>query len=755
MQITPVNNKDKLEKHYGIGQVPSEDINLLNIFELLTILKDVSDKITTNLISRNQQITFSEFYVVCFLLQQISNNFGSLSDEYLQKEELKEITKIITQDYEWRAADRLSSAHVINLFQGAINNFQLDERIYEITKQLSITNDNNTKRNLSKDNFDQLLSFNFIFFEEILKKQSNEDLFSNREFEAKILYTFINQVSSNCLSSIARCPDNQKEYFKIRSNFNPVDPNLSPNDKLKYIIPMRNHTAHGKTLEPLDRAYSTIGNYYQVLQNFLHTGTNKEYYNNCLKEIEQFNILSAVTLTEIKDIQEEQRIVQQQTKKTSIKPKQQKDIKSEQQSINRLLEYFNTLSPPEYQSILDSQGITYRIIDIIKDYYNNKQPISPQDIIKLKNLINHENFNADISIICQYKSPLPRLSEYEKNSRKYDHNHMIQIFKNDEKKPTSRGERFIRHRPIDILCQIASTKDEVELIESMIQTANLTLRNNKDFSLVDYALINPKLITLEKILQNIPINPESLLLKIMDGSIKGTIEEGYKINQEITCPLLLAIRLKKEKHAIMLLQYDKEYDQRVGQQEMFLNTKHGLKQETLIFDTMLLGLYNELFDFIGELFTKKQSHIDKICTVPKELSGILKLWAEEDKNQAEQNIETLLTILIKHEVDISKIPILRTNEEGDIVQDNLLARYIANLGIEYKATYKKLARIVPIEPGKLEKIVSDPELFDICNDVRKIKVTIHENLHKTQNKEKSQVVTQKPNQCPIANLKRF
>ncbi|WP_375359035.1 hypothetical protein [Candidatus Tisiphia endosymbiont of Neophilaenus lineatus] len=72
MQITSVNNKDKLEKHYGIGQVPSEDINLLNIFELLTILKDVSDKIKTNSTSRNQQITFSEFYVVCFLLQQMA-----------------------------------------------------------------------------------------------------------------------------------------------------------------------------------------------------------------------------------------------------------------------------------------------------------------------------------------------------------------------------------------------------------------------------------------------------------------------------------------------------------------------------------------------------------------------------------------------------------------------------------------------------------------------------------------------------------
>lgn len=115
MQIFLPNNKSKLEQHYGIGNVPIGDVNLLNIFESLVVLKNICDKLNTNSASGNRQVTFSEFYIICFLLQQISNNFKALPDHYVAKEEFKEIAKIIAQGYEWRAADRLSTTHVINL----------------------------------------------------------------------------------------------------------------------------------------------------------------------------------------------------------------------------------------------------------------------------------------------------------------------------------------------------------------------------------------------------------------------------------------------------------------------------------------------------------------------------------------------------------------------------------------------------------------------------------------------------------------
>ncbi|WP_341763674.1 hypothetical protein [Candidatus Tisiphia endosymbiont of Beris chalybata] len=85
-------------------------------------------------------------------------------------------------------------------------------------------------------------------------------------------------------------------------------------------------------------------------------------------------------------------------------------------------------------------------MEILKDYYNSKQPINSQDVAKLKSLINHERFNANMSIICQYKTPLPTLNEYEENSSKYDNNTIVQIVQNDEKKHAGKGACFIKKR---------------------------------------------------------------------------------------------------------------------------------------------------------------------------------------------------------------------------------------------------------------------------------------------------------------------
>lgn len=440
----------------------------------------------------------------------------------------------------------------------------------EVTKQLPLTNDKNTESNISKDAFYRLLSFNFILLKEILANQSNQELFYSQELEARTLYIFINQVNANCLNSISKYTNDYKEYLQIQENFNPEP--ISRDEKKSYteIIPIRNSTAHSTNMLYLNIAYNNIGIHYQKLQSFLNTGTNKEYYNNCIKEIKNLSISSTIKVEETKEEKPAKMAgISQKTNKTFTKATQHKAIKAEP-SLNKVLDYFNTLPPPEYDhSTIDSQSITCQIMEILKDYYNSKQPINSQDVAKLKSLINHERFNANMSIICQYKTPLPTLNEYEENSSKYDNNTIVQIFQNDEKKHAGKGACFIKKRPIEVLCQIANTQDgTIELVNSILQTANYTLRNRKDFSLLEYAIINPMPEVLKVLLEKIPDN---LLLEVMKGNVKGIIEEGYGQCKESHFPMFFAITLEKQEHAAILLQYDKEHYERLQVRNIITN----------------------------------------------------------------------------------------------------------------------------------------------------------------------------------------
>lgn len=596
MHISFSHNISNLKNFYTKENIEEDimlkgDLQLLNVFESMVILDHIYRDIRNNPAPENLQVTFSEFCVMSYLLQTISNNFSKLPDQYKKNKAFKEIAERIDESYAWQSSDRLSIAHTVNLtafynnnnslilehiranflddklfplitdyctnlfkehelalvfpkITGEVDHFQGIEHISSNINKLKLPlNNARGQKPICKDDLYKLLCVNTILLNEI--KENNKKLFDEKTFEAMVLVTLVNQAHANCLISLS----NQADF---------TEDNLI-NNHLRPIRALRKDTAHTGDLKSVEYLDKYVWDQYEKFGELLLYNGGETRYRQ-IKEL----INTPIPTTKKEEIEKPVDISRAQTKNVATSTKRKEPMKKEQLFNEELLKYFKELpvSPSQISDppMLDGKSISYKIMEILKEPYNSKQPISHENITKIKELMDYSNFNPNITIPVKYESPLLTLAEYAKTNETYDKlNKIDQIF-SKSKKEFYTDPKFINHRPIDLLCQIANTEEELELIEQMIaKGANLVLRDQKDFGLVEHAIINNKTKALEIVLKNIP---NDLLLQIMDGSILGSLEEGYGMKTRGTYPIFLAIALQKEDHATMLLSYDQQHDHR-------------------------------------------------------------------------------------------------------------------------------------------------------------------------------------------------
>lgn len=251
-------NISNLENSYKKENITKDitlkgNIKLLNIFEAMVILENIYNNIKNKPTPENSQVTFSEFCVISYLLQTISNNFSRLPEQYKKNEVLKEIADRIDLSYAQASSDRLSIAHTMNLpafysnnnslilehinqsffankllplitdyctnllkehelalvfpkITGAIDTFQGIEHISSNVNKLKLPlNNAEGQIPICKDDLYKLLCVNTILLNEI--EENNKKLFDENTFEAMTLVALVNQAHANCLISLSKQAD--------------------------------------------------------------------------------------------------------------------------------------------------------------------------------------------------------------------------------------------------------------------------------------------------------------------------------------------------------------------------------------------------------------------------------------------------------------------------------------------------------------------------------------------------------------------
>ena len=740
---------DKTNSSSSNSHIPTRDDELIvKVHELLSIIKAIFVNIRDT-----QGPTISEFSALTYILQTTINNINKLSSPCV---------KGLKLDQEWLGIDRLTAAHILNVkdyyehnkaaIMSAIKPLFMEKNIYDlienhlkqphlapllrhvsveghITSLLNIESllqipglplPNNQllrQREVSKDTLDYAIYYHIKLMHSVVTTHNTAGCYG---IQAVIINIY------HALGNLLKLKYNQMGGERWEG----------ADFSLDYLL-LRNLYAHAEELHAVNsqdlKTYfgknwnmvlSDLANYFPQIKEINKQFTKLISIKSSADSGNKMSVKLEEAFSDILSIHK-----QQATKST------EKQQTSKEESLDEIIESLSgiVMAPSVRHLQTISYNISKQIIDIIKDAYNARRDLTSDEISQIKIQIDNPLFNPNKYIYCKYLANLENIKDVALNIA-FKPNKLVETLVGE----TTKYPTITKKRPIDLLVEIANSAGVIEIVNSILaKGANPAIRDRELFSLIEHALKCEKAEVLKVILNHIQNIDSNLLLKVLDGNVRGTIEEGCKIIETNFVPLTLSLSLDgKEDHAIELARNDVDLRQRIvtiditSQMHIELNIYgKALKCKAFKFIESLFDNPNfsdfRQFIYADHIGKERQLNTqEKMVHFFGNTTNLHHIYSPAD-------YQDLLSVFIRKGVDLSQIPSLYKSSPKVAEQAIQLLNY-DSANPESVINFAKIINVA-IECSNLNivntiignKISSLTELMSTVKDIQKISEIPH------------------------------